>query len=255
MTAHQPISPVTLHHSHPAVKQSERATNVVSATVTCYTQAVPEATIPVIFTTAFVVGLSGALMPDPLLAVTISQTAQRGFWAGPLLIVGHGILELALVIALIFGLSQFITGELVSSIIGIVGGLVLIFIGITTINRGWRRSSAPSASTAGVASGKTLMLSGVVVSLSNPYWFIWWATVGLAYLLWSLELGAAGVTSFFTGHFLADLGWYSLVSFIVVSGRKVVSDRAYDWLLMFCGAALIALGLYFIVSGIQFLAA
>ena len=40
-----------------------------------------------IFATSFVIALSGALMPGPVLTVTISESTKRGFWAGPLIIV------------------------------------------------------------------------------------------------------------------------------------------------------------------------
>jgi len=94
---------------------------------------VPEATIFLIFTTAFVIALSGAMMPGPLLSVTISEVARRGFWAGPQLILGHGILELALVAALAAGLSKFMENDLVPAIIGLVGGTILIGMGLRNI--------------------------------------------------------------------------------------------------------------------------
>ncbi len=219
----------------------------------CYTPLVPEATVSLIFTTSFVVGLSGAMMPGPLLALTIGETARYGFWAGPLLTLGHVILELALVIALVLGLSQFIGGELVLSIVGIVGGTVLLIMGLFTVRRGWQKVPLPVVSSASIVQNRKLVLSGILVSTSNPYWFIWWATIGMTYLLWSLKLGIAGVASFFTGHILADLSWYALVAFIIARGRKVISGTVYRWLLLVCGLALVALGGYFITSGIRFL--
>lgn len=213
----------------------------------------PEATIILIFTTSFVVGLSGAMMPGPLLALTIGETVRHGFRTGPLLVLGHGILELALVIALVLGLSQFVGGELVLSIVGIVGGTVLLGMGLAVVRRGWRKVPVPFVNSAGVVQNRRLVLSGVLVSVSNPYWLIWWATIGMTYLLWSLKLGLTGVASFFTGHILADLSWYTLVAFIIVRGKRFVSDTAYRWLLLVCGLALVALGGYFIVSGIKFL--
>ncbi len=50
---------------------------------------------------SFVVALSGALMPGPLLTVTVGEATRRGFWAGPLIILGHGLLELTLVLLLL----------------------------------------------------------------------------------------------------------------------------------------------------------
>ena len=57
-------------------------------------------TLVVIFFSSFMIALSGALMPGPLLTVTISEATRRGTVAGPLMILGHGILELALVLRL-----------------------------------------------------------------------------------------------------------------------------------------------------------
>lgn len=192
-------------------------------------------------------------MPGPLLVLTIREVARRGFWAGPLLVLGHGLVEISLVIALIFGLSQLIKVGTVSGIIGIAGGIVLIWMGITTIKRGWRRTQFTDLSYIRTNPAKTLVLSGVLGSVANPYFLIWWATIGIAYLLWSLKLGIAGIASFYSGHILADLGWYTLVSFLLAKGKKVMNDNIYRWLLLVCGFALSGLGSYFIISGIMLL--
>ena len=213
----------------------------------------PEATIPLIFVTSFTIALSGAMMPGPVLAITISESARSGFWAGPKIILGHGILELALVTALALGLSRFITSDLVSAIIGLIGGGILLAMGVVVVRRGRGNVTIPTAASSEVGRSSKVILSGILGSISNPYWFIWWITLGTVYLLWALSLGIAGVASFFTGHILADLGWYALVAFIVATGRKVMNDRVYRGLLVICGLALLALGVYFILSGVRFL--
>lgn len=192
-------------------------------------------------------------MPGPLLAITIGASARYGFWAGPLLILGHGILELALVVALVLGLSQFIGGDLPMSIVGLIGGVVLVVMGTNTARQGWNKMPMPTASSKSQIQNKAMVLSGIVGSMSNPYWFIWWATIGMTYLLWALKIGTAGVVSFFTGHVLADLVWYTLISFIIASGKRIMNDTVYDGLLLVCGSMLVVLGGYFIVSGVRFL--
>jgi threonine/homoserine/homoserine lactone efflux protein len=200
-----------------------------------------------------VVGLSGAVMPGPLLALTVSEAIRYGFWAGPSLILGHVLLELSLVIALVLGLSQFIGNDLVLSIIGILGGAALLFMGLSMVRRGWHKASVPVVDSVNKVKSRRMVVSGVLVSASNPYWFIWWATVGMTYLLWSIKLGISGVACFIGGHILADLGWYVLVAFIVARGKRAIGERTYRWLFLVCGLALIALGGYFIASGIRFL--
>ena len=60
-----------------------------------------------IFASSFVIALSGALMPGPLLTATISESSRHGFITGPLMIAGHALLELALVGAILLGLAPF----------------------------------------------------------------------------------------------------------------------------------------------------
>ena len=86
-----------------------------------------------IFTTSFLVGFSGAMMPGPLLGVTVSEAARRGFKAGPLIVAGHSLPELLLVLLLALGLASVIGREGVKVAIGFVGGLFLLYFG-------WRRN-------------------------------------------------------------------------------------------------------------------
>ena len=141
--------------------------------------------------------------------------------------------------------------DLVKIVASIVGGLVLIYMGVSTIKQGWRSSGIPTSTMK--TANRMLVVSGIVVSASNPYWLIWWATIGTTYLLWSLKVGVWGVASFFTGHIFADLIWYTFISFIIVKGKKLISNNIYKWFLIVCGLALVGLGGYFIFSGIKFL--
>jgi hypothetical protein len=60
-----------------------------------------------------------------------------------------------------------------------------------------------------------------------------------------------GVAAFFTGHILADLGWYALISFGVAKGRNYLSDRLYRGLIMGCAGFLVLFSCYFFYSGIE----
>ena len=53
--------------------------------------------------------------------------------------------------------------------------------------------------------GGHLILRGALMSVANPYWTIWWATIGLGYILHCMRFGAWGIFFFFVGHILADL--------------------------------------------------
>ena len=209
----------------------------------------PEAALAAIFATSFVVGLSGSLMPGPLLALNISEAARRGFWAGPILILGHAIIEFATVVALAWGLGKLLGNDLVAGVIGLLGGMFLVWMGIGLVRGAGYQAVLVANNPGATGSMSRLVLSGILVSISNPFWVLWWATVGTTYVIWSLQQGMAGISSFYLGHILSDLSWYSLVGVLVSRG---LTPKLYRGLMTACGAFLLALAGYFIYSGAAF---
>jgi threonine/homoserine/homoserine lactone efflux protein len=241
----------------------------------------PAAALAAIFVTSFGVGFTGALMPGPLTTVAVRESMQRGFWAGPLLAAGHSLIELALVIALALGLSRFLTEEPVKADVGVAGGLFLLWMGVhiatsraeppLVVERSppsdgpgdaydgpwrwrWLRPLAggESASKSLPRTAAVVMSAAILVSVFNPAWVAWWASVGSAFISKSLEQGAAGVASFYVGHILSDILWLSLLAFVLASGRRMISGGVYRGVLVVCGLFLLGLGTYFLASGLVF---
>jgi threonine/homoserine/homoserine lactone efflux protein len=205
-------------------------------------------TLIVIFSSSFLIALSGALMPGPLLTVTVSESTQRGAVTGPLVILGHGILELAMVLALFAGLAPFLKRAEVFVVIALAGGVILLWMAISM----FRSLPTLRLDLTGVKQKpKNLVMTGIVMSLANPYWTIWWATIGLGYIMHSVKFGIAGVIAFFIGHILADLAWYALISVSVAKGRTFFNDTFYRRLIGGCAVFLVLFAGYFFYSGIE----
>lgn len=222
------------------------------------------ASLWIVFSLSFVVALSGALMPGPLLTYTVARTVRtprRGWLTGALVIAGHAALEGAIVCGLLFGILEFLRAPLAMRIIGVVGGAFLVWSGVTMIVslvRGRRAAAggtgAPGAS-GELAAGSPLerlgpVTGGVLVSMANPYWWVWWVTVGAASMLRfgvSFERWPA-LAAFFLGHEAGDLAWYLAVSTLVHLGRRGIPPVAYDVLLGVCAVAVIGFGIYLGVS-------
>lgn len=196
---------------------------------------------------SFMIALSGALVPGPLFTITVSESVKRGFRAGPLIILGHAILEISIVALLLFEVTPFLAEEGTRMVIGAVGGFVLIVLGIMTFRDAGHAQLDLSAKEGG-PKGMHPVLSGIIGSVSNPYWVIWWATIGLGYLVSSQRFGIPGVIAFFVGHLSADLGWYSIISWAVSRGRHVIGQRGYRFLLYSCGVFLMLFGGWFIAG-------
>jgi len=201
-----------------------------------------------IASTSFIVALSGALMPGPLLTVTVGEAARRGFWAGPLIIVGHAALELALVLLLLVGLGAWLHRPLILGTVGVLGAGMLAWMGAMLLKAS-RHSHLEFA--ANNHSGLHPVLAGILMSVANPYWLIWWLTIGLGYVMFAARYGAPGVALFFIGHILADFAWYSLVAGAVAQGRHFLSDGIYRGFLAGCGLFLFAFGGYFGFQGVR----
>jgi threonine/homoserine/homoserine lactone efflux protein len=210
-----------------------------------------------IFITSFLLAFSGALMPGPLLTVTINESVTRGPWTGPQLIVGHAVLELITIIIILRGLGEIINNGLILSVIAFIGSAVMLAMGYSMLRkaRSLTLSMVPSQAPSGTI-GKILkhpVSSGVIVSLVNPYWSVWWLTIGLTYTFIAAKLGLPGVIVFFVGHMMGDLLWYSAVSVSISLGKKFFTDGLYRGIAAFCGVFLLGFSVYFFKSGFDYL--
>lgn len=61
------------------------------------------------FLLGFTIGLTGALVPGPMLFATIEFSLKRGWLAGPEVFLGHMLVELMLFILILFGFASFIS--------------------------------------------------------------------------------------------------------------------------------------------------
>ena len=204
-----------------------------------------------IFATSWIVGLSGAVSPGPLLAYDIKESLRIGPWAGPAISLGHSILELGVVALLYFGAATILDSDVAQICISIIGGAVLIFMAATFIRNSSKHSEINTIPNKSYFDKMGPVIGGVIVTVSNPYWSVWWVTVGLAYLIWSQEYGLVGVACFYFGHILADFAWFSLVSIIIASGRKLIVGKIYKIILVLFGVGMGGMGIYFFIRGIN----
>jgi len=203
-----------------------------------------------LFWSAFVIGLSGAMAPGPVLTATISEVLKRGFRAGPLIVLGHALLELALLAAVIAGLGEWLQRPRVFGALGLGGGALLAGLGLFMAATARQTAQAALAARGDARTAvHGPIVTGIVTSLSTPLWILWWATIGLNYVAQALKRGLPGLAAFYTGHISADLAWYSLVALAVASGRRICPPGIYRVVFLLCGVALVGLGAYFIGTG------
>lgn len=190
-----------------------------------------------------VVGLSGAVIPGPLLAFTLYDTSKKGHVTGHYVMIGHVLWEFGVILLILFGFGWIILGN--SPIIYLVGGFVLAIMGIKMI-----RSRTGEVKMEGTRVNSSLG-GGIFYTAFNPTQPLWWATAGLALLLKGLEvMGIMGVVLVTLGHWLADFGYYVFISFIVHRHTSCVNPRQRQ-ISVILGLFLTALGVYFLEQGLE----
>jgi threonine/homoserine/homoserine lactone efflux protein len=192
------------------------------------------------FLLGLVIGLTGALAPGPTLVATINASISGDWKIGPKVTAGHIVVESLIFLMIVLGLAAFALPY--TTAIAAIGGIALIVFGALTI-AGSQRASLTSLAT-GTASNP--YIAGLVTSAANPYFWIWWLTIGSAMVIAGLAGGLVLAAVFMMGHWCADLGWYTLVASGVSRGRTILSDTTYRRLMGACGAFLILFGVYYL---------
>jgi threonine/homoserine/homoserine lactone efflux protein len=211
-----------------------------------------------VYGTFLVISLSGALSPGPLTALALSEGVRAGRWSGARLAVGHGLVEIPLVFAVAYGLGTWLRQPVVGAVVGLVGAAVLLWMGYGLAAGAWQGRLVLSNAGAGPVPGALRwghIPGGVLFTLANPYWSLWWATLGAAYVarVTALNLGPLTVGGLAMTHWLTDLLWLGVLSLLVASGQRFISPKTYRAVLLVCGVFLFAFGLYFAWSGLAFL--
>jgi len=184
------------------------------------------------------------MAPGAVTAATLAAGGKNR-WAGVWVAVGHGIVEIPLIFLLILGLGTVLKTSIAAIGIGILGGLFLIYLGAMTL----RELTHPEFDVKKVRTSNPL-LTGFVLSATNPYFLFWWATVGLNLALQAKGFGLYALVIFAIVHWLCDLIWLTILSLTAFHGTTILSTKNQKLILGFCGTAMIGFGLKFLIGAI-----
>jgi len=199
--------------------------------------------------TVILLTASGALAPGPLFFVTISHGARSGAKSGLVFSIAHTLVEFTLVMLLARGLLTVANEPVVKLTVGIAGGIVLLVFGAMQIRDSL--TSKFSETKSGGATTRNLLLVGLAFTGLNPFFIIWWLTVGANLILLSLEFASlAGVVFMYICHVWMDYAWLTSVAHFSKMGTNVVGFKWYRFIVAVFGAVLIYFGLTFLVSSL-----
>lgn len=189
--------------------------------------------------TAVGISLSGVLAPGPITAATLAA-GIRNRHAGLLIATGHMAIELPSIVLLVIGLGDYLESTRVQTGIGLAGGAFLLLMGIQLL-LSLRQSQDGSENPA-----RRPFWTGVLLTATSPYFWIWGATVGLTLTTQALQFGALALVLFAVIHWTFDLGWLEVLSQAGFKGSQVFGDRSRQLVSLLCAVMLIGFGIKFL---------
>ncbi len=190
-----------------------------------------------------VISLSGVMTPGPLFAVTIAK-GFRNKIAGVLISFGHGVIEFPLMFFIYFGFAQLLASSVAQKGIGLLGGLIMIYLGFQMLKTKNKTGGEYENSRHGS------LVAGILATGANPYFLLWWATIGAILIRNAAIFGFIGVLVFAVTHWLCDLLWNTFVTLTVFKSRRFWTRRVQKIVFGFCFAVLVGFGVWFIISAL-----
>ena len=197
-----------------------------------------------ILASVIVISFTGVMAPGPMFAVTLAKS-YKSPWAGAQISLGHAVIEVPLILLIYFGFAQFFQNNIVQVVLSIIGGGMIIWLGIGMFR----------ARTEVVQKGKDLpynaFTAGILTSGLNPFFLLWWATIGSMLIMRFLDFGVVGLTVFTLVHWSCDLLWLSFVSFLIYRTHSLWGQKLQEWIFIACSLLLTGFGAYFITKGMM----
>ncbi|MEJ2323418.1 MAG: LysE family transporter [Nitrospirota bacterium] len=197
---------------------------------------------------AVLISLSGVLSPGPMTAAVVERGGRSGL-SGIYISIGHGLVEFPLIAILALGAGALFKHDWTRIFVGVSGGAYLFYLGL-----GMLRSPGAADMAEEDAGRGSSVVSGVLLSVGNPYFLLWWATVGLGLVLSATAFGVLGVVLFAVVHWLCDLLWLGFLAAASNRGAKRLGQGFYRKVSLVSGVVLVFFGGVFLWNSVRLLA-
>ena len=193
---------------------------------------------------AYAMGFSVASTPGPILALIATETLRRGAWPGAQTALAPMCVDACVMLPLVMVLQSSIPSGAGAVAVGLAGGAFLCWLGLQS----FRAGSAAVAPGSHCGSRRLPpFVKGVLTQLMNPYAYIFWGTVGFAFVREGFEAqGVKGALSFPAGFWLGAGTMNFLVVYLVSRGRRFLPARMEPYVHVFSGVLLIGAGAFLV---------
>jgi len=198
------------------------------------------------------VSMSGVISPGPLLFANLALSKYGGFWSGIKIAIGHTIIELPLIFLLSLPFTVFSPVNITTSIIKIISfiaGIFLIAFGTLYVVRLIRSNEVINSS---IKSSRieNPYLAGIMFTGLNPFFIIWWTTIGVKLITDAISLlgQPTGIAFLFVVHIWMDYAWLGLSSYLASRGFNIIRSDYHRYITILLTVPLFYYGIKFVLG-------
>lgn len=201
------------------------------------------------------VSASGVLTPGPLFFANLALSKYGGFWSGIKIAIGHTIVELPVIILYSLPLIVITSSSTIFNmfeVISIIGGVSLIVFGIFYVVRTLSKKNNLTA-TDKPSFIENPILAGILFTGVNPFFFLWWISVGVKLISDTLQLLGypLGLVFLFLVHIWMDYAWLGVSSYFASRGIKIIGSHYHKFIIILLALPLFYYGINFILAGMR----
>ncbi|NWF77439.1 MAG: LysE family transporter [Chloroflexi bacterium] len=200
-----------------------------------------ETSLGLFLLSAAAISLSGVMLPGPMTAATIAK-GYSDKHAGAWIAAGHAVIEIPLIVvmtAIYFGSGRFLSSPQVERVLYLVGGLMLLYLGF----RMFRATRQTHSAVGGLPASS--LVTGIVITGTNPAFYIWWVTAGAVLITGAARFGLVGVILFTIVHLPLDLAWSEFLSVGTFESKRWWTPKVQRIVFSVCALILVGFGVRF----------
>jgi len=191
-----------------------------------------------------VISASGVMSPGPLFAANVMYGLREGKISGIKIAIGHTIVEFPLILLLGIGFFSIESIPEMRTVITILGAAGLFVFAILQI-----RSVTKQKFNLETRSGQGPFVAGILLSALNPFFIIWWLTIGLVLISESIQnFGIIGIVILFLFHIWMDYAWLFTIAAFSSKAKNYLSKRNFKIIIIGLSVVLIYFGIDFLLK-------
>jgi threonine/homoserine/homoserine lactone efflux protein len=190
-------------------------------------------------------GLTLAAPIGPVNLEIIKRGLNSGFRQACLTGVGAMSADATCLTLIFFGLTAFLNISFMKIFLGIVGSIILIYLGALSVKEFFSHPENKSKSSQRLFSSS--YITGYVLAISSPMTIVWWTGVFGA-LLASQTNTPTNLAAFLSclSILLGCFLWVFSLAAVLHFGKKFINEKTTGFISLIAGVFLVCFGFYFI---------